>query len=287
MTQWRRRRLWTSLSAAALLAPGAAAATPSQTDSPVERAAAAPAAAADSIVVAQAQGGEGGEGSEGGEGGEGGVDPARAAEDPVTYLIALDIIRAHYLAGLGAYAAGNRQAAAEMFVHPIAEVYYTLEPVLEARDVPPFVDAMTEAGDLAFAGADLADIRDAAEAVLAATEEAARHAPESARARAAVEAAVVADMVDRAARQYAFAKSQDMPGAYLDGYGYFKAAARRADATRAAIRDRDEKAWARIEAALEALEAAYPEAEPPESLDRDPGALLSAASRAVLATGAL
>lgn len=283
MTQWRRRRLWTSLSAAALLAPSAAVALSPSAESGEKQtlATAAPAAGAATPARVQAQGGEGG------EGGEGGVDPERAARDPAAYLIALDVIRAHYLAGLGAYAAGDRRAAAEMFVHPIAEVYYTLEPIFEARGVPPFVDAMTEAGELAFAGADLATIREAGETVLTATEEAARHAPETARTRAAVEAAVIADMIDRAARQYAFAKSQRIKGAYLDGYGYFKAAASRADSMKMAIRDRDEKAWARLEAALDELAAAYPEAAPPESLDAETGRLLSTASRAVLATGSL
>ena len=88
------------------------------------------------------------------QGGEGGVSAERAAADPAAFLTVLDIIVAHYLAGRGAYGVGKTQAAAELFAHPIAEVYVDMEPVFEARGVAPFRDEMERASELALARAE-------------------------------------------------------------------------------------------------------------------------------------
>ena len=59
-----------------------------------------------------AMAGEGeGEGAGGNSGGEFGIDPEAAANDPVIYLTALEVMRAHYVAGLAALEAGERSAA--------------------------------------------------------------------------------------------------------------------------------------------------------------------------------
>lgn len=268
MTQWRRRRLWTSLGMAALVAPSGLALA----DLPVDGGATA--------LVGQPAG-------EGGEGGEGGVDPARAAEDPVVWLIALDVIRAHYLAGLGAWRAGETLAGAEMFVHPIGEIYIDLEPVFEARGVPLFLEAMQRAGDLAFAEAPEDEVVAAVDEVLAAIDAAEAGAPSSTASPARVEAEVIAEMVDRAALQYRRAAAGDAGEAYLDGFGFFRAAQQRAARAEAAIAAVDAGAAEALRRSLATLAAAYPGARRPATLDSDPATLLAASSGLALAIGRL
>ncbi|HEY8578698.1 MAG TPA: hypothetical protein VIL72_02345, partial [Beijerinckiaceae bacterium] len=111
---------------------------------------------------------QGGEGGEAGGGGEGGVDVQAARTDPVAYITALDVVRAHYLAGWAAYEAGDHTAGMEMFVHPISEVYVDMEPVFEARGVAPFGKDMEAAGELAGRQAPAAEVRAAVDRVLAA-----------------------------------------------------------------------------------------------------------------------
>lgn len=224
-----------------------------------------------------------GAGGEGGEGGEGGVDAGRVASDPVAFLVALDVVAAHYAAGRDVYRAGEAQAAAEMFAHPIAEVYAEIESVLAARGVPPFRDAMERASALALDRAPAAEVDRAAAAVMAALLAAENKAP-GAGATTDAQAKAVAEMADRAAAQYA-AAARD-PGAlepYLDGYGLRRAAAARAERALPALdaAGRREEAVS-MRALLASLAAAYPSATRPADAAAaalDAGGLQSQASR--------
>lgn len=283
MTEWRRRRLWTSLGAAALLTPafGLSAAGIETAGKDGVR------AIGDGIVSLAPQaggegGGEGGEG--GGEGGESGVDPQAAVSDPVVFLTALDVIRAHYLAGIAAYKHGDRTAAAEMFVHPISEVYYDLEAAFEARDVAPFEAEMLKAGDLALADAPNDAILAAADAVLAATDRAAARAPQSEKSLAAIEAAVIADMIDRAALQYRLVEKGEAGDAWLDGYGYRKAAERRAAKADAIT---DPRFLEKLEETLDYLGRVYPDTLEPADEPLAAGVLLAASARVALAASSM
>lgn len=224
------------------------------------------------------------QGGEGGEGGEGGVSAADAAKDPVAYLTALDVIAAHYLAGLDAYKAGDATAAGEMFAHPISEIYVDLEPVFAARSVKPFMDPMSKASELALSKAPQAEVAKAAETVLKALNSAAEMAPGNAVAPA-VQGKVIVGMLRRAAMQYAPAAQSEE--AYLDGYGLYKAAAARAEDSLPAIAAKNADAGAAIQDALATLAKAYPTAKRPARLDQDAGALLAAASKAELAVSRL
>lgn len=174
--------------------------------------------------------GEGeGEGSGVATGGEMGIDPEIAANDPVVYLTALEVMRAHYIAGLDALEAGERSAGAEMFSHPISEIYVDLEPVLTGRGVEPFMDTLTAASIAPYQGASDAEIEAAVNAVLEAIDRAEAAAPE-ADDMALVRAKVLADMIERSALQYEFAASDDAPeSAFLDGYGFAETAQAWAD----------------------------------------------------------
>ncbi len=100
------------------------------------------------IILAQSQGGEG-EGGEGGEGGEAGINVAATENDPVEYNVALQVIAAHYYAGLAAYEAKHVEEGAQMFAHGLAEVYVAMEEVFKKRgieDLGKKLEAAVEAG---------------------------------------------------------------------------------------------------------------------------------------------
>lgn len=241
-------KLWLGLGAFALVSAQAG------SQAPADKAPrGAPAAAAPSGP----SGGEGG--GEGGEGGEGGIDAARASSDPVAFLVALDVVAAHYAAGRDVYRAGEAQAAGEMFAHPIAEVYTELEPVLAALGVPAFRNEMERASALALDRAPAAEVDRAADAVAAALRSAERRAP-GAGATPVAQARAIAEMADRAALQHAAAlREPDALGPYLDGYGLYRAAADRAGRVVPALEAAGRhEAAAAIRNVLGSLAAAYP-----------------------------
>ncbi|PKQ02486.1 MAG: hypothetical protein CVT73_18230 [Alphaproteobacteria bacterium HGW-Alphaproteobacteria-12] len=282
-----RTKLWTSISAAALIAAsgavaGMAPSSAGEGKGPHADAAPGKAASGTFLMAAAGEGeGEGGEGGDGGEGGEGGVDPATAAKDPAVYLSALDIIRAHYLAGEAMLdVEGGRQAGGEMFAHPISEVYIDLEPVFEARGAALFMDEMTEAVDLALGDAPEDEVKAAAGKVYAALDAAAEKAPASEKSAAAIEAALMAQMLDRAAKQYDTAIGPNgSEEAWIDGYGFWKVAEKRAKELKPALGEEHESLAGEIARAEELFAKAYASVEKPEAAPVEPGTLLAASSR--------
>jgi hypothetical protein len=293
-----RTKLWTSISAAALIAAsGAVAGVASSSTADGAQHAGMPQGKADSgsFLMAAAgegegeggEGGEAGEGGEGGEGGERGVDPAEAAKDPVAYLSALDVIRAHYLAGEAMLEVeGGRQAGGEMFAHPISEVYIDLEPVFEERGAPLFLDEMTEAVDLALGDAPAGEVKAAAARVYAAIDAAEETAPSSDRNEAALEAALMADMFDRAAKQYDTAMGPaGTEEAWIDGYGFWKVAEKRAAHLKPQLGEEHAGLAEEIATAEELFANAYASVAKPEEAPVETGTLLAASSRISLKTG--
>jgi hypothetical protein len=265
-------RIWLGLGASALLQAAVAA------DAAAQPVAAPPAAAPPGI-----------QGGEGGEGGEGGIDAGRAATDPVAYLAALDVLAAHVIAGRDAYAAGEPQAAAEMFAHGVAEVYVEMAPLFEARRVAPFRETLERATTLALDRAPAAEVSGTAAAVLAALREAEAKAP-GGLPPVAAQAAAIVEMLGRAALQHAIAaRDPQALEPYLDGYGLLLAARTRAGAALPAIEARSRPAAEAIRASMASLARAYPTAtRPPATAPAvDAGALLAEASRAKLAAGDL
>ena len=261
-------RAWTTLTAAATLLPAstlALALGDGDASSPP------------AIVLAAAEGGEGGES---GEGGEAGVDLSHVTSDPITYLTALDIIAAHYHAGLAAYRAGEHHEAGEMFAHPIAEVYVDLAEKRKDIGFADFGPQMEKASELALANADTTAVEEAAKRVFDALGDAEQKAPassgvtpESARAE------VFADMLDRAALQYNVALKSADSEPYLDGFGFLAAAKARAETVIAELSARKPDAAEAARRALDAITKAYPTIERPKDAAVPAGELLAAASR--------
>jgi hypothetical protein len=213
-----------------------------------------------------AMAGEGeGEGAGGNSGGEFGIDPDAAANDPVVYLTALEVMRAHYVAGLAALDAGERSAGAAMFAHPISEIYVDLEPVIEERGVESFIDTLNAASVAPYEGASEDEIEARVNDVLAALDRAEAAAP-AADDMVEVHARVLADLIERAALQYEFARREPAAGeAYLDGYGFAHTAAQWADAHMAEIEGEHGEFAEAARMAVERLQAVFETPVPPES----------------------
>lgn len=215
---------------------------------------------------------------QGGEG-EGGVAIEMAAYDRTVYLTAIAIAKAHVLAARDAYAAGEREAASEMYGHPAAEVLMDMEPIFEARGVALFTDQFLDTSDAVLKGAEQADIDARTRRILATLAAAAKAAPPSDKDAGVVAAAVVADQIDRAADMYNIAKEVGTYGPYLDGYGFLEAAKQEFRASRAAIAQMRPELSAIIEETIQSFGQAYPSAVLPAEMPLEPAALLAQASR--------
>ncbi|MBX3518998.1 MAG: hypothetical protein KF835_03165 [Xanthobacteraceae bacterium] len=214
--------------------------------------------AAHSFVLAQLIRGEGGE-NESGESGEGGIDAAAADKDPVKYGIALQVIAAHYYAGLAAYEAGEKTAGTQMFAHGFSEVYAEMEEVFKKRGVKDLGAKIEAAIAAANKNAPAPEVRKAVEAVQTALAGAEKAGPKSALSALAVKAQVIADMLDRAAAQYVLTLKKDSTlETYLDGLGFALAARTEAEKILSELEKSSAAAAKAIRAALDLASNAYP-----------------------------
>lgn len=286
----RRTRIWTTVGTAALIG-GLAGCSEPASETPADEVpqneaqqhSTDTATQTENAPAAPAGGWSEGEGEgEGGTGGgEFGIDPVAAENDPVVYMIALEVMRAHYLAGIDAYRAGDRTAGAEMFAHPISEIYIDFEPVLENLGAPLFGETMTDASVAPYSGAGEAEVVARVEDVLTAIDNAAGYAPQSDRPEGTVHAQVMADLVERAALQYRVVASDAAAGeAYLDGYGFTKAAERYAAGHMDAIAAQTPDVAEALSGVLTRLQTAYPAALQPDLLETDADALMAAVEAA-------
>lgn len=283
---WTRLGLSAAMVGTAMAAgcgPEQEAREPSETREPAEQ------NAADySELPGEAGEGEGGYGEGGGEGeggeGEGGINIAAAGSDPVVFRSGLAIAAAHVIAARDAYAEGKARAAAEMFAHPVSEVLYDMQPHLQAQGVAEFNQAFLEASTAALNEAPARQVTDQAEAILDHLSAVSDMAPESDMRQSRIAAGVVADQIDRAVDMYRGALASGRYAPYLDGYGFYRAAAWQYERNRLAIAGEEDRALTEaIEAALDVLSDAYPGAAPQAALDADISALAVANSNVQLA----
>jgi len=232
------------------------------------------------FIIAQTKQGEGGEN----ESGEGGIDAGAADKDPVKYGVALQVIAAHYHAGLAAYEAGELAAGTQMFAHGHSEVFAEMEDVFKKRGVTGLGAKLEAAIDAANKKAPAAEVRKIVDQVYAALAEAEKAAPKSSLTPLAVKAQIIADMLDRAAAQYVLVLKKDSSlETYLDGLGFARAANREAASLLPELQKANPTAAAAIRNALEVTAAAYPGMK--RGAPADAGKLLAAASAARIAAG--
>jgi hypothetical protein len=267
-------KLWTQLGLGTALAGGLLAACGGEAGG--EGAATATAGGETAATAGEGEGGAGGEG-------EGGVAVADAATDPVAYGIALAVAEAHVVAARDAYAAGKKEAAAEMFAHPVSEVLVDMDPVFAKLGVTDFKELFTAASLAANDGKSVAEVGKAYDAIIAALRGAAQKAPKSDATSAKVATGVIADQIERASAMYRTLPRNDSYEPYLDGYGFAKVAASAFASNGAAIKAENPAAHARITEALGVLGQAYPGAARPATLPVAPGAVSGASAKVMLA----
>tara|TARA_R100000365_G_C2747624_1_gene77748 strand:+ start:6041 stop:6925 length:885 start_codon:yes stop_codon:yes gene_type:complete len=281
---------WTTLGLGTVLMTGALAgcsesATPSN-ETPAEVAqpdsAETPdtSAAEPAAVAGEGESGMGGEG-EGGEG-EGGVSIEAAYTDPVVYKSAVAVAMAHVLAARDAFAEGEKEAAAEMYAHPVSEVLFDMEPVFQAQGVADFTDLFTDTSAAVFADESQDQINARTDAILKALDAAAAKAPATDKSEGYVSARVVADQINRASAMYRAALETDRYEPYLDGYGFYQTAEKKFTENEAAIKADNADGAAAIRKALTALSSAYPTALRPDSMTGDTSAISVANSEVLL-----
>ncbi|WP_066525382.1 hypothetical protein [Erythrobacter sp. CCH5-A1] len=283
-------KLWTQLGLGTALAGGLLAACGGEAGG--EGATGEAGAAQSAATAGEGEGGagegEGGGGAaatpSGGEG-EGGVAVADAATDPVAYGIALAVAEAHVAAARDAYAAGQKQAAGELFAHPVGEVLLDMDPVFAKLGVKDMKPLFTAASDAALAGKPVAEVNKAYDAIIAALRAAAGKAPKSDASAARVSVLVIADMIERSAVMYRQLATNKADEPYLDGYGFSRVAMGAFAASGAGIKAENPALHAGISEALALLKQAYPGAARPAKLPAEPGALSGASAKVMLAAG--
>jgi hypothetical protein len=231
--------------------------------------------------------GAGGEAGEAGEGGEAGINVEAAAKDPVEYGVALQVIAAHYHAGFAAYEGDEKEAGAQMFAHGLSEVYVEMEEVfkrLGVKDLGKMLEAAVEAAN---EKKPVPEVRRRVNAVYAALKAAEKKAPKSSLPVQAVKAQVVAEMIERAAAQYAVVQKDQNLEAYLDGLGFAIAARSQAKDVLPWLRKKDGQKEKTLTKALTLATEAFPGVKRPVSPKVPVSDLLAAASGAKLAVSNL
>lgn len=231
--------------------------------------------------------GAGGEAGEGGEGGEAGINVDAADKDPVEYGIALQVIAAHYHAGLAAYEGAEKEAGAQMFAHGLSEVYVEMEDIFKRRGVKDLGKKLEAAVEAAAAGKPVPDVRRRVNDVYAALKVAEKAAPKSSVPVQAVKAQVAAEMVERAAAQYAVIQKDKSLEPYLDGLGFAIAARGQAKDILPWLRKLDAQKEKALSKALALTADAFPGIKRPEKPKVPVSDLLAAASGAKLAVSNL
>jgi len=215
--------------------------------------------------------------------GEGGVAVEDASEDPVVFGAALAVAEAHVIAARDAHAAGEMDAAGEMFAHPASEVLFDMEETFRELGVEPFEGQFLDASAAVFNDASHEEIVERTNAIIATLRDAMAYAPDNGMSDARIAAGIAADQIDRAVDMYRIAQDNPAYGPYLDGYGFYQAGKMAFEEHEAMIEDELPEGAARLREALAMLAEAYPSAEPQDSYPVNRAELNTASTQATLA----
>jgi hypothetical protein len=223
--------------------------------------------------------------AQGGEGGEGGINLETVADDPAEYAMALQVIAAHYDAGLAAYAGGEREAGAQLFAHGLSEIYAVMDDLFKKLGVTTLGKTLEDAVAAAADNKPLPDVGRRVDAVRAALRDALLRGPKAGSPKR-MQAYLVGELLERAAAQYAVALKDPTLEPFLDGLGFTLAAKREAAAVLTSLRKSDPRAAAALDSALKLAQRAYPGVKKPTGNIVPESEFLVAASRARLAVSA-
>lgn len=268
----RRPLIWTSLAVAAATLPISTPSVSAADFSPAFQVLQGPSSASPLFIADAAQGGEGG---------EAGIVVEDFGTDPVAYLIALDIIRGHELAGRDIYAAGDKPAAIELFEHAISETYDSLAPVMAKLGTADIRAALEATVAKAKAGAPPEDLARAVDAATAALDEAGKGKPKSSLSDQVIDATVITRMLKNAVGHFEKVASKPDGEAYIDGYGFLAAAKARSEKLRPVLAKSSAAGVKKLDDALSALSEVFPGAKMPDHITVKPGPILAKVSKAM------
>jgi hypothetical protein len=284
----RRLKLWIGMSSVALLAPAEAvlAQSPHAHHGPAAQAAVGKDQAAKAAPATKDSGSMAAQGGEGGEGGEGGVDQdAFAFSKPAEqYVGRLLLARGHVTVGLELYAGGDREAAAQHFAHPAAEIYDWLQGELVQRGAPEFKADLDRLVAAALRKAPLEEVRKLHAVVLTqmdAAEAKGEKLDEAAQVR------VIGAALDQAAHEYndsAKARRVVNLTEYQDARGFWLVTKAWFEARRESLQAKAPAAAARLAQDVDAIGSFVPAAKPPAKI-QPPGTFQATASRIRFAAG--
>jgi hypothetical protein len=262
-----RRKLWMGLSAALMVGT-----TSAHSALPVEK------GTPDSSQALQlaALGGEG-------EGAEASVD---LRTDDVSYLGQLGLVRGHLWVGLQLYRHDHREMARTHMKHPGDELYSSLVPAMQARDVPAFAEALSALSDSVNADAPLATV----EEKHAALSDAIAEAEQLDQAALKTVLLSIAYMTRTAAEEYALGVQMgDVVNhhEYQDSYGFTEVARQRLDRLTPDQRAAGPEAIAAVREQLQQIDSLWPELVPEARLNGDASVLYGASARIEIAAGSL
>ena len=174
-----------------------------------------------------------------------------------------------------------------MFAHGLSEVYVAMEDVFKKLGVTDLGTKLEAAVGAATEKKPVAEVKRKANAVFAALAAAEKKAPKSKASADAVRARVAAELIDRAAAQYAVAQKDPNLEAYLDGLGFAMAARVQAKNALPYLKKLDPKKEAAMRQALTLAGQAYPGIKRPAESNVSLADLQSSASATKLAVSNL
>lgn len=214
------------------------------------------------------------------------------ATDDVAYLSRLGLMRGHLQVGMELYRAGHVMHAKSHMKHPGDELYAALEGVFAARGSEGFAAELEALATVVENESPVAAVDAAYEDVRGAIARAESHAAAGLPTNAAVQAAIVVNLVETAAEEYgigvAAGRVTDVHE-YQDAYGFTRVAIERAGAAWDRIETPEaRRVLARIADDLEeGLTALWPTLVPREPIGVEPARLEEALVRIEAAAATL
>jgi hypothetical protein len=197
----------------------------------------------------------------------------------------LQVIAAHFDAGLAAYAGGEREAGAQMFAHGHSEIYAIMDELFKKLGVTTLGSRLEATVAAAADGKPLSEIERHVEDVRNALHDAGLRGPQAS-SPPRLRAHILGELIERAAAQYAVLQGDTTLEPYLDGLGFTIAARREAETVLPSLRKSDKLAADALSNALQLLQQVYPGLKRPAKASVSESQLLVAASRARLSVSA-
>ncbi len=225
--------------------------------------------------------------SEGEGEGEGSSSALSLATDDSAYLAHLGQVRGHLKVGVALYEAGAYEMAISHMKHPGDELYTAIKPALAARKAADFADALSTLAKAVESKADLAQVRQAHDALEKAIEASQSVVDSQAANHAVTVYATVLKLVRTAADEYAIGVKQGKivnAHEYQDAWGFTTIAKQWLESLTEQQRTGSIDTYEKIARQVDALLAsAWPAVVPPETVTGDAADLYGAAARIELA----